>query len=66
MKVTLNNTTLELNDGATLAQALEKENISLTGIAVAVNETVIPKNGYAKHTLKQGDSIIIIKAFYGG
>ena len=66
MKVNINNAEIELIDGATLAQALEKAGITPSGIAVAINETVVPKTEYATRQLAEGDSILIIKAFYGG
>lgn len=66
MKVYLNDLTLELPEEATLAQALEQGNINSTGIAVAINETVVPKTEYSTRNLHDGDSILIIKAFYGG
>ena len=66
MKVNINNAEIELIDGATLAQALEKAGITPSWIAVAINETVVPKTEYATRQLAEGDSILIIKAFYGG
>ena len=66
MKVNINNAEIELIDGETLAQALEKAGITPSGIAVAINETVVPKTEYATRQLAEGDSILIIKAFYGG
>lgn len=66
MEVKINSKTVEVASGITLAEALIANNIATKGIAVAVNETVIPKNCYDKHNLHQGDEIIIIKAFYGG
>lgn len=66
MTVTINDKSLQLPEGATLLQALEAEGINPVGIATAVNNTVVPRDSRAAHTLNPGDKIIIIKAFYGG
>ncbi|MBW3518596.1 sulfur carrier protein ThiS [Flavobacterium sp. NKUCC04_CG] len=39
---------------------------NLTGIAVAVNQLVIPKDLWATHFLQSGSSILIITATQGG
>ena len=36
------------------------------GIAVAVNNSVIPRTEWAEHRLKQNDNVLIIKATQGG
>ncbi|MDE7025826.1 MAG: sulfur carrier protein ThiS [Paramuribaculum sp.] len=66
MTVTINDKSVNLPEGATLLQALEAENITPAGIATAVNDTVVPRDSRASHTLSNGDKILVIKAFYGG
>lgn len=66
MKITINNVALELQEGATLQDALNSKGISAAGIATAVNGTVIPANQRHLRELSENDNIIIIKAFYGG
>lgn len=66
MKVKLNDTILELADHTTLQQAMDQANVNSKGIAVAVNGKVVPTSERGTHPLGDGDSIIIIKAFYGG
>ena len=39
---------------------------SINGIALAVNEKVVPKTEWEKFLLKENDKIIIIKATQGG
>jgi sulfur carrier protein len=36
------------------------------GIAVAVNQTVVPKTEWDKRLLRQGDNVLVIKATQGG
>ncbi len=66
MKIIINDSAIELTDGATISQALASQNINATGIAVALNGTVVSKSAYGTTVLRDGDSLIIIKAFYGG
>lgn len=66
MIVKINDTEITLADGMTLSDALACQSISTQGTALAVNGTVIPKAKYDSTTLNHGDSILIIKAFYGG
>lgn len=37
-----------------------------SGVATAVNGTVVPAALRGSHALTEGDRIVIIKAFYGG
>lgn len=66
MKININNSPLEINEAATVADALALAAIDTKGIAVAVNESVVPKSKYGETVLRDGDNILIIKAFYGG
>lgn len=66
MTVKINSVSLTLPDIATVQDALEAKNIPNKGIAVAVNGKVVPSAERVKHLLKDGDNIVIIKAFYGG
>ena len=66
MTVKINDTEVSLPQGSTISQALEVAGIKPTGIAVALNGTVVPKADYSNRTLADGDTILIIKAFYGG
>lgn len=66
MEIKINNVSLELPDGATLQDALEAKGIAPQGIATAVNGKVVPAVLRPNKVLTSGDSIVIIKAFYGG
>jgi sulfur carrier protein len=68
MKVYINQTEYCLEEGKeTLKTALLRANIvQETGIAVAVNERVIPKTEWQTHPLQEGDRITVIKAVCGG
>jgi sulfur carrier protein len=49
-----------------LADLLAALGINLDGIAIAVNDAVVPRNAYKGHRLRDGDRIEIIKAVSGG
>lgn len=66
MKVIINNTAIDLPEGATLAQALEARSLPSSGIATAVNGIVVPAKTRMLHRLQEGDTVVVIKAFYGG
>ena len=40
--------------------------LSTTGIALAVNEKVVPKKEWEKFELKENDKVLLIKATQGG
>ena len=50
----------------TLCQLISELEIATTGIAVAVNRKIIPRQLWEQTLLSEGDSIVIIKAVYGG
>ncbi len=66
MKIKINGKEYELPEAATLADALEKAGIAQRGIATAVNNGVVPATERTKKVLADGDSVIVITAFYGG
>lgn len=66
MKVFVNNKEENLNQENSLALLISKSLRDINGIAVAVNNKVIPKTNWEKFQLKENDKITIIKATQGG
>ena len=67
MKLIVNGTEKELADGVTLAQILEQFGLALqSGIAVAVNDSVVPRGNLKEYRPRDGDAIEIINAVAGG
>jgi len=67
MDVFVNNNTVSLDQGSSLVTALEQNGLnSHRGIAVAVNNLVVPKAQWQSHILKESDKITVIKATQGG
>ena len=57
----------EVETGATnLSQFSQEQNLPTSGIAVAVNQRMIPRAEWDSYALNEGDSILIIKAVCGG
>ncbi|MCM1483123.1 MAG: sulfur carrier protein ThiS [Muribaculaceae bacterium] len=66
MKITINNKELTVTENATLKEALDMAGIQESGIATAINGSVVPASSRVSHILHEADKIVIIKAFYGG
>lgn len=72
MRITVNGESLELEEQTPLFQVLEKRITDLRpeepapGIAVAVNDQVIPARVWQKTLLVENDAVLIIQATQGG
>jgi sulfur carrier protein len=67
MNIYINNEINNFEEGITLQLVLEQHQLTTkNGIAVAVNEEIIPKNKWEQTRLFDGDKIIIIGAVAGG
>jgi len=67
MEITFNNHTkkiaAETSVALLLAQLIGEQQ---KGIAVAINETVIPKQQWESYTIQPNDKVLVIKATQGG
>ncbi len=67
MQVEINGVLHTLENETTIAALLEELNINLErGVAVALNDDVVPKANFAATILKEGDRLEIIHATAGG
>lgn len=67
MEIQLNNQLKEIAPCLSIQQLLDEVvGQKQKGIAVAINNTVVPKAVWANHVLKANDNILIIKATQGG
>jgi len=67
MNVLLNDKTIDLEDRVSLEILFQKLNIKIdAGMAVAVNEMIIPKKEWPSHDLNENDKILLITATQGG
>jgi len=67
MKVFLNDKLKDLKDGTDLqGLSVELGLANMKGWAIAVNESIIPKEKHKLTTLQDGDRILLIQATQGG
>lgn len=65
MKVIINSKEVETNS-TTLSQLVEELSLPMQGIAIAVNNRMIPRTEWVNYNLTESVSIVIIKAACGG
>jgi sulfur carrier protein len=66
MRLTVNGTEHDVAANATVAAMLETLAVRGDGIAVALNDEVVPRADHATRTLHDGDRLEIIVAVAGG
>jgi sulfur carrier protein len=66
MRLTVNGTEHDVAAGATVAALLRTLDLRSDGIAVALNDDVVPRAEHATRTLHDGDRLEIIVAVAGG
>ena len=67
MEIIFNNTSHQVDDSTTVSHfILQFLGDKQKGIAVAVNQTIIPKTQWNDVALKQHDNVLVIKATQGG
>ena len=68
MELIINNQTKQFATDSLTVQALLDLEIPIkqNGIAVAINNTVIPKSNWNSHPIQETDDILIISATQGG
>ena len=67
MHITLNGISIELLSES-LTDCLMEQNIDITkkGVAIAINNTVIPRAIWIDQILNDGDSVEVVRPFQGG
>lgn len=66
MKVQVNNKEVELTNGNTIEALAMQLELPAQGVAIALNNRMIPRSAWADQQLASGDSLVIIKAACGG
>ena len=66
MKVQVNIKEVDITPGATLTQLAAQLGLPVQGIAIAVNNKMIPRTEWEKFSLQENDNLVIIKAACGG
>ena len=65
MKVRINNNEVE-TQATTVAELAQEQKLPEKGVAVAISNEMVPRTERAQRALKEGDDIVILKAFCGG
>ena len=65
MVLTVNNSPRN-TEATTLAQLALEHKLPATGVAVAVNNKMVPRSEWASFALEEGQQITILRAFSGG
>jgi sulfur carrier protein len=67
MIITINNKDCEMKDSCNLLDVLQQAQIvTNVGIAIAVNNTVVPKREWDRFIVKDKDAVLIVNAIVGG
>jgi sulfur carrier protein len=66
VELTINGTTKQVEGVQTLSDLIRMLGLSPKGVAVAVNETVVPRSLWDSAMLRAGDTIEVIRAVQGG
>jgi sulfur carrier protein len=64
--VTANGERRRLDDGTTLRALVDALGSGTKGVAVAVNEAVVPRSMWSSHRLRDGDRVEVLIAAQGG
>ena len=66
MRMTINGEPRDVPDGATIAELLAELELRTDGLALALNEDVVPRTEHTVRRLRDGDRVEIIVAVAGG
>lgn len=66
MKISVNNKETEMANGSTLADLAAQLELPAQGVAIAVNNKMVPRAQWNDTILNENDSLVIIKAACGG
>lgn len=66
MRISVNNKQTDLLKGNTIAELATQLELPVLGVAIAVNNRMIPRKEWETYKLHEGDNLVIIKAACGG
>ena len=66
MNIIVNGNDTQVQESICISDCMEILNLQTTGIALAVNNEVVPKNNWDNFILKENDKLLIIRATSGG
>lgn len=66
MQIQVNNKGIELAPSSTIRQLINQLELPEKGIAIAVNNKMVPRSEWDAYSIQENDSLVIIKAACGG
>lgn len=66
MQITLNDAPMKLQDNMTLSDLLAQLSHPIQGVAIAINQTIVPRTAWETHQLHHGDNVLMFQAIAGG
>lgn len=66
MHIRFNDETMQCADNLTLKTLLEQRRLLKPGVALAINQTIVPREQWETHLLHDGDQILLFQAIAGG
>lgn len=66
MQIIVNNKAMEMAEGSTLSTLAETLRLPEKGVAVAVNNQMIPREEWSETRLQEQAQVVVIKAACGG
>jgi len=66
MNIIVNGNDQEVQDNCLISDCIELLKLKTSGIAIAVNNEVVPKNNWDQFSLKENDKLLVIRATSGG
>lgn len=66
MRVTVNDSPIDIKAETTIHQLLQQLDKSPLGMAIAINQVIQPRTGWHNYSLQNGDNILLFQAIAGG
>ncbi|EKM0378201.1 sulfur carrier protein ThiS [Cronobacter turicensis] len=66
MRIELNDEAIQCVEGLSAARLLAQLKLDRPGTALAVNQTILPRNQWPDYTLQEGDSLLLFQVIAGG
>ncbi|MFP2241297.1 sulfur carrier protein ThiS [Pseudescherichia vulneris] len=66
MNVLINEQRIECEAGLTVAALLSRLEQDNPGVALALNQQILPRTRWANHSLQEGDAILLFQVIAGG
>ncbi|UPK80831.1 sulfur carrier protein ThiS [Proteus vulgaris] len=66
MNITVNDEQYSLDMPVTISQLLIQLEQPPIGVALAINETIVPRDNWETHFINDGDTILLFQAIAGG